>query len=128
MIRRPPRSTLFPYTTLFRSILGQRLDVLSFGNALQCLPDAREGSGETAAIVPEAEPEDADHRDEQHAGGERGLDGVVAGVGSQFGGGGGFRGDERGWLEPLNAIEPLRQLDHCGLRGTGAAPRSEERR
>src|SRR2546430_14734871 len=28
MIRRPPRSTLFPYTTLFRSILeGGRLDV-----------------------------------------------------------------------------------------------------
>src|SRR2546426_1732248 len=26
MIRRPPRSTLFPYTTLFRS-RGQRLDV-----------------------------------------------------------------------------------------------------
>src|SRR2546427_12104415 len=24
MIRRPPRSTLFPYTTLFRSHLGQR--------------------------------------------------------------------------------------------------------
>src|SRR2546422_1793714 len=24
MIRRPPRSTLFPYTTLFRSILGHR--------------------------------------------------------------------------------------------------------
>src|SRR5437588_9612964 len=24
MIRRPPRSTLFPYTTLFRSISGQR--------------------------------------------------------------------------------------------------------
>src|SRR5258708_17325291 len=24
MIRRPPRSTLFPYTTLFRSILKQR--------------------------------------------------------------------------------------------------------
>src|SRR2546422_11521519 len=24
MIRRPPRSTLFPYTTLFRSILSQR--------------------------------------------------------------------------------------------------------
>src|SRR5688572_32258073 len=28
MIRRPPRSTLFPYTTLFRSVqLGQRRDV-----------------------------------------------------------------------------------------------------
>src|SRR2546422_1933209 len=26
MIRRPPRSTLFPYTTLFRSRRGRRLD------------------------------------------------------------------------------------------------------
>src|SRR2546422_3881580 len=26
MIRRPPRSTLFPYTTLFRSILTQALE------------------------------------------------------------------------------------------------------
>src|SRR5258708_8642527 len=26
MIRRPPRSTLFPYTTLFRSLIYQRLD------------------------------------------------------------------------------------------------------
>src|SRR5690554_7104205 len=36
MIRRPPRSTLFPYTTLFRSEIGDELiahsdiDVLSF--------------------------------------------------------------------------------------------------
>src|SRR3712207_7667681 len=29
MIRRPPRSTLFPYTTLFRSVLPVVLDVLS---------------------------------------------------------------------------------------------------
>src|SRR5258708_32021064 len=28
MIRRPPRSTLFPYTTLFRSALVERLSVL----------------------------------------------------------------------------------------------------
>src|SRR2546429_7279398 len=28
MIRRPPRSTLFPYTTLFRSLLGAVLAVL----------------------------------------------------------------------------------------------------
>src|SRR2546430_5721534 len=28
MIRRPPRSTLFPYTTLFRSVSGQRRSVL----------------------------------------------------------------------------------------------------
>src|SRR2546422_11371255 len=26
MIRRPPRSTLFPYTTLFRSLLSQPID------------------------------------------------------------------------------------------------------
>src|SRR5256885_11982852 len=29
MIRRPPRSTLFPYTTLFRSALFHRRDVLA---------------------------------------------------------------------------------------------------
>src|SRR3712207_7102923 len=28
MIRRPPRSTLFPYTTLFRSARGQEADLL----------------------------------------------------------------------------------------------------
>src|SRR2546427_6669647 len=27
MIRRPPRSTLFPYTTLFRSLRGKRPDL-----------------------------------------------------------------------------------------------------
>src|SRR2546430_11255779 len=27
MIRRPPRSTLFPYTTLFRSVFGVSLDL-----------------------------------------------------------------------------------------------------
>src|SRR3712207_7448920 len=30
MIRRPPRSTLFPYTTLFRSALPSAADVPSF--------------------------------------------------------------------------------------------------
>src|SRR3712207_7383715 len=28
MIRRPPRSTLFPYTTLFRSLTGRRVRLL----------------------------------------------------------------------------------------------------
>src|SRR5258708_27050224 len=31
MIRRPPRSTLFPYTTLFRSYLNVRLDGQELG-------------------------------------------------------------------------------------------------
>src|SRR3712207_7477091 len=30
MIRRPPRSTLFPYTTLFRSLVQQALDDLGY--------------------------------------------------------------------------------------------------
>src|SRR6266487_6457721 len=33
MIRRPPRSTLFPYTTLFRSHFGRALEALGPGNA-----------------------------------------------------------------------------------------------
>src|SRR2546426_6818543 len=37
MIRRPPRSTLFPYTTLFRSRSTRRLEVLSQGRAAQPL-------------------------------------------------------------------------------------------
>src|SRR2546426_3506513 len=36
MIRRPPRSTLFPYTTLFRSRLGAHAEAIaSFGAALR---------------------------------------------------------------------------------------------
>src|SRR2546430_7409416 len=45
MIRRPPRSTLFPYTTLFRSI-ERTADVLSerhhFANAVRALKASRE--------------------------------------------------------------------------------------
>src|SRR2546430_4747014 len=33
MIRRPPRSTLFPYTTLFRSAFGESIAVDAAGNA-----------------------------------------------------------------------------------------------
>src|SRR3712207_8300167 len=54
MIRRPPRSTLFPYTTLFRSIMrrpmacfgdeGTLLDIRhAFGYAFN--PDAPKGGG-----------------------------------------------------------------------------------
>src|SRR3712207_7573682 len=34
MLRRPPRSTLFPYTTLFRSPGDRRLDVDALGDVL----------------------------------------------------------------------------------------------
>src|SRR2546430_6719385 len=43
MIRRPPRSTLFPYTTLFRSIiaLGGAAETLKSGEQLAAITDAR---------------------------------------------------------------------------------------
>src|ERR1039458_4931195 len=39
MIRRPPRSTLFPYTTLFRSIKHNYVAVVSDGTAVLGLGD-----------------------------------------------------------------------------------------
>src|SRR5258707_10530289 len=37
MIRRPPRSTLFPYTTLFRSLACERVEVAGDGQHFQAL-------------------------------------------------------------------------------------------
>src|SRR3989442_6414311 len=45
MIRRPPRSTLFPYTTLFRSLLGGGVIARLF------LEHARRGEMDDAEIV-----------------------------------------------------------------------------
>src|SRR2546425_5058663 len=65
MIRRPPRSTLFPYTTLFRSqaaiveelIEGRELYVGLVGNqTLQVLPIVELTFGES----------DGEHRSEEH--------------------------------------------------------------
>src|SRR2546430_8762718 len=40
MIRRPPRSTLFPYTTLFRSVLlGRHLNVVVLATAMRRVLD-----------------------------------------------------------------------------------------
>src|SRR3989441_8110575 len=40
MIRRPPRSTLFPYTTLFRSNAAARLHQLSYSRLMNGLKKA----------------------------------------------------------------------------------------
>src|SRR5256885_4933325 len=45
MIRRPPRSTLFPYTTLFRSLLLMRI-------GHPCGHDSREGSLCLHLVIP----------------------------------------------------------------------------
>src|SRR5258707_1999723 len=44
MIRRPPRSTLFPYTTLFRSLHGEDAHANSAGLFRIGLPRKNEGS------------------------------------------------------------------------------------
>src|SRR5258705_10280681 len=46
MIRRPPRSTLFPYTTLFRSLL--RLARPAAGDRCGCASRPRRGGGREA--------------------------------------------------------------------------------
>src|SRR3712207_7346071 len=52
MIRRPPRSTLFPYTTLFRSpLLGERLEPLA--DLLRVGADVVEARQLRQAVEPE---------------------------------------------------------------------------
>src|SRR3712207_7165276 len=47
MIRRPPRSTLFPYTTLFRSVILRHLGITSGGASTP--PDGGVPWGNTSA-------------------------------------------------------------------------------
>src|SRR2546430_11311237 len=56
MIRRPPRSTLFPYTTLFRSAHGGRIS-LSWWSLLEMLPDlpASEAAWEPKTVLLESQ-------------------------------------------------------------------------
>src|SRR3712207_9017232 len=51
MIRRTPRSTLFPYTTLFRSFIGGRIG----SDAQSLFTDAKLGAGDGGPIVIRAE-------------------------------------------------------------------------
>src|SRR3712207_8478619 len=75
MIRRPPRSTLFPYTTLFRSrdrleerADGRRVDVLHVGEVVERgAPLGREGQEVRAFLHALAAVDDAtDERSEEH--------------------------------------------------------------
>src|SRR2546430_4220995 len=63
MIRRPPRSTLFPYTTLFRShderVRGRRLDDGCRLVARRARAGVR-GRRADPAVAPAAEPHDRD--------------------------------------------------------------------
>src|SRR2546430_11827106 len=45
MIRRPPRSTLFPYTTLFRSAPPNGLDRMSWAHQPRTVPSPQKRTG-----------------------------------------------------------------------------------
>src|SRR5258708_21991699 len=73
MIRRPPRSTLFPYTTLFRSELGTRLELdlhrhhlVSRVGAQQVDVDAFGGRVQEPALLPPDDLRIAARRSEEH--------------------------------------------------------------
>src|SRR3712207_7304112 len=72
MIRRPPRSTLFPYTTLFRSLVGEPVHVLQQVQAAH-RPRRQPGTAAVRVEQPELslEPAPVDqpgqaHRSEEH--------------------------------------------------------------
>src|SRR2546430_7777269 len=53
MIRRPPRSTLFPYTTLFRSLpfASDRFDVVHSNQVLEHIPNMLSLMGEIHRVL-----------------------------------------------------------------------------
>src|SRR3712207_8468516 len=82
MMRRPPRSTLFPYTTLFRSEVGEhpvhpRQHVVGFGRAddLRVVPDLLEAGLAGPAVADDrAAGGDRTGHEVAHAAGRVGLD------------------------------------------------------
>src|SRR3989441_9710333 len=64
MIRRPPRSTLFPYTTLFRSH-HQRLGLCHPGPRLRGAPAIHESGVRAESVFERAAPS-GDPRSEEH--------------------------------------------------------------
>src|SRR3712207_7019110 len=65
MIRRPPRSTLFPYTTLFRSPLVEDDDALA--HALDLADQVRvEQDGDPTGLEGEQQVADVGARSEEH--------------------------------------------------------------
>src|SRR3712207_8936268 len=64
MIRRPPRSTLFPYTTLFRSALARLL--LQHPQARLAMGFATESGAELSTYLPEPAAQTIPIRSEEH--------------------------------------------------------------
>src|SRR2546422_9439355 len=78
MIRRPPRSTLFPYTTLFRSATAPARRAQNKRTAAARVTDGRESEQRTAKVPPDyaGARREADDARAQGASGARRLLGV----------------------------------------------------
>src|SRR3712207_7033524 len=61
MIRRPPRSTLFPYTTLFRSVLVREV-LVGLARPGAAEPAAPERQGFEVGLDPQAARDEGKHR------------------------------------------------------------------
>src|SRR3712207_7584368 len=66
MIRRPPRSTLFPYTTLFRSSRTRRLSSASSGNPPCSARDHSASPSSRTSKTPPVPGINATSRSEEH--------------------------------------------------------------
>src|SRR5690348_17789770 len=67
MIRRPPRSTLFPYTTLFRSIdIYARIAVSQAAAGADVIAPSGMMDGQVAAIRQALDDNGFEHRSEEH--------------------------------------------------------------
>src|SRR3712207_7086366 len=65
MIRRPPRSTLFPYTTLFRSLAGE-VDACRDADAARSTAEAERQSALSAVQAAAEAYAEAEARSEEH--------------------------------------------------------------
>src|SRR2546428_9195549 len=67
MIRRPPRSTLFPYTTLFRSLTPHGVEAGDHDRVRRVVDDhVHAGGGLEGADVATFTPDDPPFRSEEH--------------------------------------------------------------
>src|SRR5256885_8377125 len=68
MIRRPPRSTLFPYTTLFRSVTGFEKAVMNsrFKSGSSTRSCGRLGPATLATTLARSSSSVAEYRSEEH--------------------------------------------------------------
>src|SRR2546430_6117850 len=66
MIRRPPRSTLFPYTTLFRSFVQIRKWIVTEGNSDKIIDRFGKKPGQSPSLLEQREGFISRERSEEH--------------------------------------------------------------